>query len=242
MKQELICANNTRKKSVLDPRTKLLMLIMVSAFVLGSTGGERTIGIRYIFTLFPFLFLALEGKWKSVIRFSILFTLGMVLEMFLNRKLSGLLGFVILGSCGILTQFLPGMMMGYYALSTTTVSEFIAAMQRLHITDKITIPLSVMFRFFPTVLEEYTSIKHAMKMRGIGLGNGNFAKIVEYRMVPVMTCSVRIGEELSAAALTRGLGGTATRTNICKIGFGVLDYVVWLCSISAVIWLVIGLF
>ena len=36
---------------------------------------------------------------------------------------------------------------------------------------------------------------------------------------------MRIGEELSAAAITRGLASGNKRTNICKIGFGILDYV-----------------
>ncbi|MDO5294078.1 MAG: energy-coupling factor transporter transmembrane component T [bacterium] len=236
MKQEIMNAD-LKKRSKLDPRTKLLMLIMMALFVLGSAGGERMSVVRYFFTLLPILCLLIEGKWRTVVEFLALFVVGILLQVFLNGKLTGVLGFLVLGSCGILTQFLPGMMMGYYVLSSTTVSEFIAAMQRIHVTDKITIPLSVMFRFFPTVVEEYTSIKHAMRMRGIGLGSGEITKMVEYRIVPVMTCSVRIGEELSAAALTRGLGGTVKRTNICKIGFGVLDYLIWLIALGALLWL-----
>ena len=53
----------------------------------------------------------------------------------------------------------------------------------------------------------------------------------EYRIVPLMTCCVKIGEELSAAALTRGLGGTVHRTNICKIGFHIQDILVILICI-----------
>jgi energy-coupling factor transport system permease protein len=63
-----------------------------------------------------------------------------------------------------------------------------------------------------------------MKMRGINIGGRHASKIIEYRMVPLMTCCVNIGEELSAAALTRGLGGEVKRTNICRIGFHLQDY------------------
>ena len=55
-------------------------------------------------------------------------------------------------------------------LSSTSVSEFISAMERMHVTEKITIPLSVIFRFFPTISEEYKAIRDAMKMRGICAG------------------------------------------------------------------------
>ena len=48
-------------------------------------------------------------------------------------------------------------------------------------------------------------------------------KMLEYRVVPLMMSIAKIGEELSAAALTRGLGAPQKRTNICKIGFGPLD-------------------
>ena len=58
-------------------------------------------------------------------------------------------------------------MMGYYLLSTTKVSEFVLAMQRMHIPEAFIIPFSVMFRFFPTISEEAGSIGNAMRMRGI---------------------------------------------------------------------------
>ena len=49
--------------------------------------------------------------------------------------------------------------------------------------------------------------------------------------LPLMISITKIGEELSAAALTRGLGTPARRTNICKVGFGWLDMVLFLFSI-----------
>ena len=45
-----------------------------------------------------------------------------------------------------------------------------------------------------------------------------------------MVCSVNIGSELSAAALTRGLGTKVKRTNICKIGFHAQDIAVLLLT------------
>lgn len=59
-----------------------------------------------------------------------------------------------------------GIMMGYITVKTTTVSEFVAAMKKLHLPEQIIIPMSVIFRFFPTVVEEYNAIGDAMKMRG----------------------------------------------------------------------------
>ncbi len=105
-------------------------------------------------------------------------------------------------------------------------------MQRIHLSEKIIIPLSVMFRFFPTVMDEFRSINAAMKMRDIQLGGSGVLKMLEYRLVPLMVCCAKIGEELSIAALTRGLGGPTKRTNICKIGFHIQDWIVLtLCAV-----------
>lgn len=40
-----------------------------------------------------------------------------------------------------------------------------------------------------------------------------------------MVSVVKIGDELSAAALTRGLGAPVRRTNVCQIGFHFQDVV-----------------
>lgn len=108
----------------------------------------------------------------------------------------------------------------------------------MRVTDKIVIPLSVIFRFFPTVIDEYRAITDAMRMRGVSFGGGKPTAILEYRIIPMMTCSLKIGEELSAAALTRGLGAPIKRTNICKIGFHVQDFLcLAVCCLVAVYYL-----
>ena len=43
--------------------------------------------------------------------------------------------------------------------------------------------------------------------------------MLEYRLVLLMISVVKIGDELSAAALTRGLGAPGKRADLCEIGF-----------------------
>ena len=220
----------------LDPRTKLFLLLTMATFGLGGAGGDATDKVLPFILLLPYPLLLLAGKWKWAL-FGVVAYVGSDLVMyFISPHLSGVLAFIVMGSCAILNRFLPSILMAAYLMTTTTVSEFTAAMQRMHVSEKIIIPLSVMFRFFPTVADEAASIGNAMRMRDIRLGGANVAKAVEYRMVPLMTCCVKIGEELSAAALTRGLGGTAKRTNICKIGFKAQDYIsLALCAVPWVL-------
>lgn len=78
-----------------------------------------------------------------------------------------------------------------------------------------------------------------MKMRGIYLRGGKAASILEYRLVPMLMCCVKIGEELSAASLTRGLGGPVKRTNICEIGLHVQDIILLLLCLLGLVYQVI---
>lgn len=216
---------------ILDPRTKLLLLITVSTFVLGGLGGDKLSFIVPFLGLITLILFLTAGKIRAAILYLAVYLIAYLASLLLLPRLSGILYFLMLGSTGIFSRVMPGVAMGAYVVSTTTVSEFTAAMQRMHISEKLIIPLSVMFRFFPTVGEEFGSINAAMRMRGISLGGGRAGKMLEYRLVPLLTCSAKVGEELSAAALTRGLGGEVRRTNICRIGFKVQDIIfIALCA------------
>lgn len=223
---------STSKKSLVDPRTKMLLLTYVSIFVLGNAGGLYANEFRCVLNYIPLFLLLASGRISTFIKGFVLMAGGYLLQVFLAPNLHGTLGFLCLAIMGIVLRFLPGILTGMYVVSTTSVSEFICAMERMHIPQVITIPLSVMFRFFPTVAEEASSINKAMAMRDIKFGGKKVFKMIEYRLIPMMTCSVKIGQELSAASLTRGLGGPEKRTNICKIGFGWCDFLVALLLIG----------
>ena len=220
--------SSTSRKSVLDPRTKLLLLIFVSIFVIGNAGGDEAAEFRVILNYIPLVFLLTARRWKAFLFGVIFYTFAYAFAVLLMPHCKGFLNFIILAMTGIVLRFLPGILTGMYVVSTTTVSEFICAMERMHVSQRITIPLAVMFRFFPTVSEEAGSINKAMAMRDIKFGGTKALQMIEYRLIPMMTCSVKIGQELSAASLTRGLGGPTKRTNICKIGFGFWDILVFL--------------
>ncbi|MFR8621305.1 energy-coupling factor transporter transmembrane component T [[Ruminococcus] torques] len=227
------CKSKKQSRNFLDPRTKLAVLITIAVFILG--GSYEGIMQYYIIVLaaIPLLLLSAARKWKGTVLYILIFGGSLCLEMFGLSRLTGVANYIAVAVVGILLRFTPSVVMGYFVVTTTTVSEFVAAMERLHLPQQITIPMSVMFRFFPTVAEEWSAIGDAMRMRGVRFGGGKASAILEYRIVPMMICSVKIGEELSQAALTRGLGGPVKRTNICKLGFHVQDVIFLLICLGA---------
>ena len=214
-----------RKFFKLDPRTKLFLIIIAALVVLSRLGGEKLRVFQMILTVVPYILLWAEKEYsyclKSLIGLLISYCI-LYIPYVWDNMLVGTLAIVV-GS--IFSRMIPTVAIGYYVVKSTKISEFVAGMEKLHVSEKIIIPLTVIFRFLPMLKEEFQSIDDAMRMRGICFGGKKASKVLEYKMIPMLICSVRIGEELSAAAITRGLASGNKRTNICKIGFGILDYV-----------------
>ena len=226
-----------KRRGFLDPRTKLALVLVLAVFVMGGLGGEQLKGIKTILSALPFVLLLIERQWKRFARGIVMLVIGYGL-LLVMPYLPGILNYIALMCGGILTRFVVTIVMGGYLIPTTSVSEFVFAMERLHMPQAITIPMSVMFRLFPTIGTEWRSIRRAMTMRGIHLGGARAGQVLEYQLVPMMTSTVRIGEELSASALTRGLGAPVSRTNICRIGFRVQDVILLMgCLFVIVVWI-----
>ena len=228
------------RRSFLDPRTKLALVLTLALFVLGGLGGERMEPVKTVLSALPFLLLLLGREWKRFLRGTLMLGIGYGL-LYAMPYLPRAAGFLALMCGGILTRFVVTVVMGEYLVATTSVSEFISGMERLGMPAAVTIPMSVMFRLFPTIGAEWKSIRRAMGMRGISLGGNRAGEVLEYRMVPMITSSVRIGEELSASALTRGLSAPVKRTNICRIGFRAQDRILLLLCLAAFVFWVLGL-
>lgn len=224
----------------LDPRTKLLLTITVG--VVTVMGGNTPViqAAQLVLMLAPAALMLLAGRVRQAAVCLGAYAACSLAVRFLVPLTHGALNLLLSATCVVFTRFLPGVMAAWYMLSTTTVSEFMAAMQRMRLSDKITIPLSVVFRFAPTVREEFASINDAMRMRGVQFGGGKPGAMLEYRLVPMLMCSVKIGEELSAAALTRGLGAPVRRTHIFRVGFGPVDIVLLFICLTALVLLVLN--
>lgn len=184
MSRELLASQKSNSGIILDPRTKLAVLITIAVFILG--GSYEGIMQYYIIVLaaIPLLLLLAAKKWKDSVLYILIFGGSLCLKMFGLSRLTGVLNYIAVAVVGILLRFTPGIVMGYFVVTTTTVSEFVAAMERINLPKQITIPMSVMFRFFPTVAEEWSAIGDAMRMRGVRFGGGKAGTILEYPWFP----------------------------------------------------------
>ena len=120
-----------------------------------------------------------------------------------------------------------GMLAGL-VISTTKVGEFLSAMARLHVPKKLTIPIAVMLRYLPTIREDWHFIKDAMRLRDVSPTLAGFLKApamtVNCIYVPLLTAASKAADELSIAAVTRGIENPKPRTCLMKIRMRAADF------------------
>ena len=106
-------------------------------------------------------------------------------------------------------RLFPLTMMAGFLIKSTPVSSLIYTLRKWKIPEFIIIPLSVLFRFFPTLRKDYQQIRSAMKFRGIAVTNWEMARhplqTLEYILIPLLMNASVTALDLSSAALTRGI-------------------------------------
>ena len=209
----------------LDPRTKLILLLVINVVMMTGKITGIYLYVRIVFALIPFLLMLRERWYRISILYFFLYLYVFLFEGYTLKEIPFVVLIFLLFTTGLISRFLAGVMMAYYLMKTTTVSEFVTSMERMHIPKVIVIPFAVMFRFFPTIREEWEDIRNAMRMRGIGLAGRNPLDVLEYHMVPVLMSVSKIADELSAASMTKCLSVNGKRTHIARIGFSILDVI-----------------
>lgn len=214
----------------IDPRTKIILLVIISFMVF----NEAPLYVGGILVLIPFICLFFSDYKKVAIMYIILYVAARYIQIYLLPNTTGIVSILLVTFSYTASRMLPIFVMGYYTITSTKVSEFIASMEKNNVPKEIIIPVSVIFRYIPSVYEEIKSITNAMKMRGFGFTSKSLKsplKLIEFYMVPILISAVKTSDELSAASLTRGLSNPEKRTHLIDAEFNGWDYVLLIISI-----------
>ena len=199
-----------------DLRTKFMLILVVNLFLLLS----HSVTFELVLIFGCLLLITIDGQAKSAFHFLIVFLIMLGIDQLLTPYINGFFFTLVSFITVALRKFLPCFILGKWILTKTEVSEFVAVMWKLRLPQTAIIPLSVVFRYFPTIKEEWASIRAAMKMRGIHVS-------LEHIMVPLLMSAVNVSEELSAAALCRGLDSPEPHTSLVQVRFRFSDVLVW---------------
>ena len=213
MRTTLLRETSAAEGLALDPRTKVLATFVVATIMLGSRDAGPLLVVKPLLAATPFILLLLSRRVRTAVFYAALYGAALALGTLVAPRLSGVALFAVLGASGLVRQFGPGIAMGVWLVTTTSVSELMAACDRMRVPQSIEIPLVVMLRYFPAIAEDYRQISDAMRMRSVHVSGGLIAA-AESRIVPLLVSAVRGGDDLSASALVRGLGAPTPRTNM----------------------------
>lgn len=135
---------------------------------------------------------------------------------------------------GMIYKFIVPIMAAYL-ISKIPSGKVIAVFQKLPIPKNIILILIIMVRFAPTVTGELKAIKEAMQVRGF---ISNFRKIIfhplktlEYAIVPIIFRAIKVGDELAAASIVRGVDNPCKKGSYYSNRLGYVDYIMLTISL-----------
>lgn len=148
--------------------------------------------------------------------------------------------FVAIG-CRYTRKIMPTAILGGVLILTIRVGELMASLTRLKLPKSIIVPITVLLRYFPSMKEDRIAIKKAMAIRGL---SGNFLRhpvlSIECLYVPLLISASRRADELSCAAVTRGIENPKVRTTVNEVGFHLVDAVTVLFTAGVMAFCIYG--
>lgn len=213
----------------LDFRTKFILTFVISIYAITGAFLTKHPYFAIIVYMFPYILGIFDKKYKFCIK-GILFTLTAFLIRRYGLKFEGVFGVFITFYCEIILRLIPGIMMGYYTFLTTHMSDLVFSLKKAKFPDAIIIPISVMFRFFSSIKQDYKQISEAMKMNNLGFKTllKNPMKFIEFKFVPLLMITVNTADEVAISAMTRGMIVGEKRSSISNAKLRFLDYVLLL--------------
>ena len=211
-------------KNNLDPRTKVLFLIPANiALFMYINYWKEGILIAFFAVIIAYFITPLKA-----LRYIIMFAVMLTIELFILNQLTGFLWTVCYFIGVTSRKLLPCLMAGNIFFSTTTPNEMIVALRKLKVPQYFVIPFAVLMRYFPTIKQDFISLRQAMKMRGIASDIKTMIlhplQTFEYLLVPFLLSGIKTADELSAAAISRGIANPQPHTSLQEIKFGKKDY------------------
>lgn len=220
----------------LNPLTKLFLLIL-SNVMLFIHVNDRTEAIMTFLLLVPFFF---SGKIKTGAKMAVIYYGLLLMDLLLIPNIDGWIAVLISMAAVSLRMMVPCIIAGTYAFATTTISEFVCALRKIHVPESVIIPCMVIIRFFPTIREDYGQIRNAMAFRGIASGKGGILlhpiQSLEYIMIPLLMNGNNVAQDLSVSALTKGIGMQGKHTCMTEIKMKMTD---WLYMVVCIIPLIL---
>ena len=202
-----------------NPMTKLLVLLCIGFTLMNYLPLYGEWAVVLFFS--PFFFLngfRRTALFSPFVFAALCFIPGYSAQYFMPPPLRILFSFLYL----FRLLFLP-YLVGSFFMRTSDVGAILSSMDFLHIPQCISIPVAVMFRFFPAFTEEKKAIERAMKIRGIQTRNP--IQNLLYVSIPLLIISSNIAEDIAKAAECKCIENPIQKTRYNTVHLQIVDAV-----------------
>ena len=211
------------------PITKLVVLVALGMSIL-SPMSFKTLKFYTVNDIFNLLmvvtfsvFYALNGFVKQGLKTFLTYFILININYIFNLKSNNYVLNMFFTLIVIVKFFFLPFMAGKFLIRTSDVGSILTSMDKIKIPKVVSIPIAVMFRFFPSFKEERRNIKLAMRIRGVTPKNP--LKYLEYVAIPVITISLNIADDISKSAETKCIAMPCQKVRYNEVKPGLADIV-----------------
>ena len=206
-----------------NPMTKLLVLLFLGFTIMHYLPFYGEWAVVLLFSIFFFLNgFRRTALFAPLVFAALCFIPGYSAQYFMPVPLRILFSFLYI----FRLLFLP-YLAGSFFLRTSDVGAILSSMDFLHIPQCISIPIAVMFRFFPAFTEEKKAIERAMKIRGIQTWNP--MQNLLYVSIPLLIISANIAEDIAKAAECKCIENPVKKMRYNTVRLQIVDAVFLFC-------------
>ena len=217
------------KTAVFNVRTLLLLDILIMIFMLISGKPEVTLSSFMLAAAVP----VITGLYGVLLCYALLFAGLFVYYQFIFHSAIPVFHSAFFSVIGILAfivqRIIPFMLLGTVIQKQKNISEITTALERMHLPKGIILSIAVMFRYFPSIKDDLFIIIDAMKLKGLYTSKRaaliHPIRTMEFIIVPMLFKSLRTAEELSCAALVKGIENTGKKTSYFDVRLRSVDLI-----------------
>ena len=217
------------KTAVFDVRTLLFLDMLIMVFMLISGKAEVTLCSFIIAAAVP----VITGLYGVLLCYTVLFAglfsyYQLILHVHVPVFQSAV--FSVIGIVAFIVQrIIPFMLLGTVIQKQKNISEITMALERMRLPRGIILSIAVMFRYFPAIKEDFFVIIDSMKLKGLYTSKRSALlhpiRTMEFIIVPMLFKSLRTAEELSCAALIKGIENTGKKTSYFDVRLRSVDLI-----------------
>ena len=224
------------KTAVFDVRTLLFLDMLIMVFMLISGKLEVTLSSFIVAAAVP----VITGLYGVLLCYALLFAGLFAYYQFIFHSAILVLHSAVFSVIGVFSfivqRIIPFMLLGTVIQKQKNISEITTALERMHLPKGIILSIAVMFRYFPSIKDDLFIIIDAMKLKGLYTSKRaaliHPIRTMEFVLVPMLLKSLKTAEELSCAALVKGIENTGHKTSYFDVRLRAADAVFLLAAIT----------